>query len=189
MSADLEALSREIAATSDAVRLAIAAVKANPPHPESPMPWRRKDGGIGEVLAADDSLVCEMAVDEDAAHIAAAVNAAPVLVAEVERLSAAVATAERLREEDRMKLIRCKSAMREWQVASEFADDRAVKANKEVARLQAVVEAARVAVAEMRQDHKNDCARIILGQYGRECDCGLTEILASRCALGLEVSP
>ena len=70
------------------VNEAIAAVKANPPNPESPLPWRRKDGGIGEVLAADDSLVCEMAVDEDAAHIAAAVNAAPVIIAEVERLRA-----------------------------------------------------------------------------------------------------
>lgn len=133
---DLEALSGEIAAISDAVRLAIAAVKANPPHPESPMPWYGCQF-TGVLRDGDSNELADSLTVNDSLHIAAAVNAAPVLIAEVERL-------------------------------------------------QAVVEAARVAVAEMRQDHRSDCARIILGQWGRECDCGWAEILVARRALGLE---
>lgn len=156
------------------VQKAIAAVKANPPHPDSPLPWRVNGKFIEDSKRED---VGGIGYRDDAAHIAAAVNAVPILIAEVERLSAAVATAERLQKEDRMKLIRCKSAMREWQVASEFADDRAVKANKEVERLQAALAAARVAAEKLWTDCRDDCA-------------SGAEIAIELCrALGLEVSP
>jgi hypothetical protein len=85
MAVDLDQLSREV---DSPVRLALAALKANPA--TSPLPW-----------AADDTTVrddCRMGLaywadPEDAAHIAAAVNAAPVLAAEVERLTALLAAA------------------------------------------------------------------------------------------------
>lgn len=85
MSADLDTLSREIAATSNAVRLAIAAVKANPRHELYPLPWGRR----GIALVSGDGYI----VGGDLLHIAAAVNAAPVLIAEVERLQSALEAA------------------------------------------------------------------------------------------------
>lgn len=88
MTLDFEAPSREIAATSDAVRLAIAAVKANPPL--NPLPWREDDS---VVRSANSNAVAQWAEWADAAHIAAAVNAAPLLIAEVERLQAVVEAA------------------------------------------------------------------------------------------------
>ena len=70
-----------------AVRLAIAAVKANPPDADYPQPWadngRYIDDAVGDTVANCDS-------HTSAAHIAAAVNAAPLLIAEVERLQAVV---------------------------------------------------------------------------------------------------
>ena len=83
MPVDLDALSREVA---DPVRLALAALKANPPHHQSPLPWQRK--WPSDVAAADGTMVVDFAMVADAAHIAAAVNAAPVLAAEVDRLTA-----------------------------------------------------------------------------------------------------
>jgi hypothetical protein len=71
------------------VRLALAAVKANPAHPQNTLPW---DDCNGEVRASDGVAVCDASF-RDAAHIAAAVNAAPVLAAEVERLTALLAAA------------------------------------------------------------------------------------------------
>lgn len=69
------------------VQKAIAAVKANPPDDGSEMPWKARKANVydsnGEDVADCDS-------PQDAAHIAAAVNAAPVLIAEVERLRAVV---------------------------------------------------------------------------------------------------
>lgn len=166
---------------------AIAAVKANPPL--SPLPWRDKSGAIWGA----NGLLADGLYADDAKCARARVNAAPVLIAEVERLIAAVATAERLREEDRMKLIRCKSAMREWQVASEFADDRAVKANKEVARLQAVVEAARVAVEKWAVPSHSGFCDHSCGDgctNHQPCNCDHAAKVAARTealrALGLE---
>ena len=108
------------------------------------------------------------------------------LLARVAELEAQLIESERARTEGAMELLRCQSAMREWMVLSEKADDREVKARKDAEQLRAQLAAAREAVAEMRQDHRIDCARINLGQWGRDCDCGLTEILTARRALGLE---
>ena len=72
-----------------AVRLALAALKANPPHPDSPLPW-----GCNPAIDAicdtggNGSAVAFVILRQDESHIAAAVNAAPILAAEVERLTA-----------------------------------------------------------------------------------------------------
>ena len=73
-----------------AVRLALAALKANPNDTESPLPWQQKDRRT--VVDADGDFVARCATEADAAHIAAAVNAAPVLAAEVEKLTTDLAT-------------------------------------------------------------------------------------------------
>jgi hypothetical protein len=68
-----------------AVRLALVALKANPLNPDSPLPWR----GFGRlVLDRSGNVVCRyIYADRDCTPgIAAAVNAAPILAAEVERL-------------------------------------------------------------------------------------------------------
>lgn len=70
------------------VNEAIAAVKANPPL--NPLPWREDDS---VVRSANSNAVAQWAEWADAAHIAATVNAAPILIAEVERLQAALAAA------------------------------------------------------------------------------------------------
>ena len=71
------------------VNEAIAAVKSNPPSKITRTPW-----GLVHciVVDADGLTVCEASFS-DAAHIAAAVNAAPVLIAEVERLQTVVEAA------------------------------------------------------------------------------------------------
>ena len=80
---DLDALSREVAAAGDdPVRLALAALKANPPSPDSPLPWK----GEGPRVIGHNGITVCYADDKDAAHIAAAVNSAPILAAEVKRL-------------------------------------------------------------------------------------------------------
>ena len=83
---DLDALSREVASP---VRLALAAVRDNPPHEESPLPW----AGEGPRVIGHNGIAVCYADEKDAAHIAAAVNSAPVLAAEVERLTALLAAA------------------------------------------------------------------------------------------------
>lgn len=67
----------------DEIQKAIAAVKANPPL--NPLPWREDDS---VVRSANSNAVAQWAEWADAAHIAAAVNAVPLLIAEVERLQA-----------------------------------------------------------------------------------------------------
>lgn len=130
------------------VNEAIAAVKSNQPHDESPLPWRAAPAvHLCNVLSANDEAVATQFWYSDAAHIAAAVNAAPLLVAEVERL-------------------------------------------------QAVVEAARVAVARIGSVHCSDACRSMSpapGGYGwiGTCHCGAVGSnfarVAARNALGLEV--
>lgn len=69
----------------------IAALKATAPSPESPLPWKAQPNRR-EVIDAVAAPVCDTMNGADAAHIAAAVNAAPQLlarVAELERRSAA----------------------------------------------------------------------------------------------------
>ena len=77
------------------VNEAIAAVKANPPL--NPLPWREDDS---VVRSASSNAVAQWAEWADAAHIAAAVNAAPVLLARVaeleSRLEAARVAVEKL---------------------------------------------------------------------------------------------
>lgn len=75
----------------------ITALRATAPHAESPLPWSQTPHsmGIGVECASDDGneFVGETFYAADAAHIAAAVNAAPVLLAEVDALLAQVAAA------------------------------------------------------------------------------------------------
>ena len=71
------------------IQEALAAVRANPPHEESPLPWANDDEG---------ALYCRSGYQlgrakGHARHIRAAVNAAPVLAAEVERLQGLLAAA------------------------------------------------------------------------------------------------
>ena len=63
----------------------ITALRATAPHAESPLPWREDDS---VVRSASSNAVAQWAEWADAAHIAAAVNAAPVLLAEVDALRA-----------------------------------------------------------------------------------------------------
>jgi hypothetical protein len=72
-----------------AVRLALAALKANPP------PFALPLIELGRAYLADANEVFVTACDgmDVQRHIAAAVNAAPVLAAEVERLNALLAAA------------------------------------------------------------------------------------------------
>ncbi len=74
-----------------AVRLALAAVRDNQPDTESPLLWQQTDRRT--VVDADGDFVARCATEADAAHIAAAVNAAPILAAEVERLRGLLAAA------------------------------------------------------------------------------------------------
>lgn len=73
------------------VQKAIAAVKANPSDYESPLPWRADDTFV---FAADGTAAAHWVKHSRAAHIAAAVNAVPLLIAEVERLQAQLADSE-----------------------------------------------------------------------------------------------
>ena len=82
------------------IQEALAAVRANPPHSASPLPWANDDEG---------ALYCRSGYQlgrakGHARHIRAAVNAAPVLAAEVERLQGLLAAArvavERLHERE-----------------------------------------------------------------------------------------
>ena len=57
--------------------------------PESPLPWR----GLYDVFDANGFTVAWRVPEPDASHIAAAVNAAPHLLAEIDRLRAQVAAA------------------------------------------------------------------------------------------------
>lgn len=70
-----------------AVRLALAAVRDNPAL--SPLPWRDKSGAIWGA----NGLLADGLYADDAGHICAAVNAAPILAAEVERLQGLLAAA------------------------------------------------------------------------------------------------
>ena len=72
------------------VQEALAALKANPPDEFSPFPWRTQPHQ-NKVIDAAAALVADTLSNDDAACIAAAVNAAPVLVAEVEKLTADLA--------------------------------------------------------------------------------------------------
>lgn len=152
------------------VEEAIAAVKANPPHPESPLPWRVNGKFLED---SNGDYFGGLGYREDAAHIAAAVNAAPVLIAEVERLQCTlVAQAKRaglpvdqLRHDD---------------LAEHLAD--------RIAELEAQLEAARVALGPTV--HEAWCDALAY----RSCDCGASErhleaIDKARRVLGLEVSP
>ena len=75
----------------------IEVLRQTEPHPESPLPWR-VNGRFLEDSNGED--VGGIGYREDAAHIAAAVNAAPVLLAEIDRLRALLVTSERLRIEE-----------------------------------------------------------------------------------------
>ncbi len=76
---------------------AIALLRANPPDNYSPLPWHRSGDSVRDSDGAHTPVAkCDSLTD--AAHIAAAVHAAPVLAAEVERLTADLAALrERLR--------------------------------------------------------------------------------------------
>ena len=150
------------------VQKAIAAVKANPPHPDSPLPWRVNGKFIEDSKRED---VGGIGYRDDAAHIAAAVNAAPVLLAEVERLQCTlVAQAKRaslpvdqLRHDD---------------LAEHLAD--------RIAELEAQLEAARVALIPVA--HAAWCDALAF----RSCDCDAQQnhveaVAKARRALGLEV--
>jgi hypothetical protein len=78
-----------------AVQEALAALKANPPHDNNPLPWHfaETDDQGCDVISAFDVHVASECYYKSAAHIAAAVNAAPVLAAEVERLQGLLAAA------------------------------------------------------------------------------------------------
>lgn len=106
---------------------ALAALKANPPSPDSPLPWRI-DEDDDELLRSSDPdalRVADVLRPLDARCIAARVTYAPILAAEVERLQGLVATGDRLRAEDAMDTL---------------------KAQARVAELEARLAAARVAV-------------------------------------------
>ena len=62
----------------------ITALRATAPHPESPLPWSAN----GTIIEDCDGYDVGALYREDAAHIVAAVNAAPHLLAEVDRLRA-----------------------------------------------------------------------------------------------------
>ena len=72
------------------VQEALAAVRDNPNDDESPLPWRADDTFV---FAADGTAAAHWVKHSRARHIAAAVNAAPVLAAEVERLQGLLAAA------------------------------------------------------------------------------------------------
>lgn len=125
------------------VNEAIAAVKANPPDDESPLPWSISCKFLEDANGGD---VAGFGYDTDIECAHARIAAAPLLVAEVERL-------------------------------------------------QAVVEAARVAVARIGSVHCSDACRSMSpapGGYGwiGTCHCGAVGSnfarVAARRALGLE---
>lgn len=172
---DLDNLSREIAATSDAVRLAIAAVKANPPSPDSPTPWKAQPRRH-EVIGAVAAPVADTLNSADAAHIAAAVNAAPLLIAEVERLQGLLPHAAEC------------AALADLHI---LCADAGIAPGHIVERVRVLVErlaAARVAVGKMRTGHRHDCA-CCQPFLDRGCDCGEELIATARLALGLEAKP
>lgn len=70
----------------------ITALRATAPHKLSPLPWRVDDDGVSldAVLCSTGLAVSIGSYDKDASHIAAAVNAAPVLLAELDALRAQV---------------------------------------------------------------------------------------------------
>lgn len=68
------------------VQEALAALKANPPH--MPPPWKAAGDHVQTVDFTQDMATSNAA---NARHIAAAVNAAPILAAEVEKLTADLA--------------------------------------------------------------------------------------------------
>lgn len=70
-----------------AVRLALAALKANPPHEQSPLPWYGCQF-TGVLRDGDSNELADSLTVNDSLHIAAAVNAAPHLLAEVDALRA-----------------------------------------------------------------------------------------------------
>lgn len=73
----------------------ITALRATAPHELSPLPWRVDDDEVSldAVLCSTGLAVSIGSYDKDASHIAAAVNAAPHLLAEVDRLRAQLAAA------------------------------------------------------------------------------------------------
>lgn len=154
-----------------AVRLALAALKANPPHEQSPLPWYGCQF-TGVLRDGDSNELADSLTVNDSLHIAAAVNAAPVLVAEVERLQCTlVAQAKRaglpvdqLRHDD---------------LAEHLAD--------RIAELEAQCAAARVAVEKIGGFyHRRACATEVF----LPCNCGAAASNAARTearrALGLE---
>lgn len=68
----------------------ITALRATAPHELSPLPWRVDDDEVSldAVLCSTGLAVSIGSYDKDASYIAAAVNAAPHLLAEVDRLRA-----------------------------------------------------------------------------------------------------
>jgi len=71
---------------------ALSLLRDNPPHEESPLPWYNDRDG--ELYCRTGYEVCgRKGHAKDKRHIAAAVNAAPALAAEVERLTAQLAAA------------------------------------------------------------------------------------------------
>lgn len=171
---------------------AIEILRGTEPHPESPLPWTVHDM---EVRACDGKTdVCGNCYPCDAEHIAAAVNAAPVLLAEIDRLRVQLAASEQARSADAMELLRCQSAMREWMVLSSKADDREVKARKDAEQLCAQLAAAREVMKTwpVLRWHAAYCASLerSLAKPVRPCDCGADAANDARHrvsrALGLE---
>ena len=75
---------------------AIEILRGTEPHPESPLPWEAYAGHTAPCFRARDAQYvgeCRHTAAADAAHIVAAVNAAPVLLAEIDRLRAQLAAA------------------------------------------------------------------------------------------------
>lgn len=153
---------------------ALAAVRANPPHVGSPLPWHN-DNKLGALYCHSGFEVCggRRVCKEDRAHIAAAVNSAPVWAAEVERLQGLLANAE--------------ASAHDWMTRSvELGYPTAEDVYK--ARLAA----ARVAVAEWPVPiHTDRCAgwNDQDGDFaGCNCDCAAVDAARTeaRRAVGLE---
>ena len=140
------------------IQEALAAVRANPPHSASPLPWANDDEG---------ALYCRSGYQlgrakGHARHIRAAVNAAPVLAAEVERLQGEV-------EAERQAGITLGSALFE-----------------KLDFLQGQLAAYRLAVEALPELHPERCAN------GHQCHCGAVKANKARTearrAVGLEGS-
>ena len=145
-----------------AVSKALAALKANPPSIYTPAPWWVKNPVCERVYASNHTFAADCSTDEDAAHIAAAVNAAPVLAAEVERLQGEV-------EAERQAGITLGSALFE-----------------KLDFLQGQLAAYRLAVEALPELHPERCAN------GHQCHCGAVKANKARTearrAVGLEGS-